>query len=251
MYREMVALSSPKRAIRQGETTLVDPQSRSARAVAAAQTAPLLVASYDGGAVMIWDLKTRAALPLLRTSSLTPLGLAVRNSGDMVAVTGSVSGIELFDLHTRKKIGSLAMDAEPSGAIAFSPDGSRLAAIDAHDSLYVWDLDHGGGQLFVKADVVAHEGSQDAPYSPNLAWNGQGRLSVLMGNGVPRVINLDVNAWRKRMDDLQFHGLSHRGAPPMNSANRENSPAGSDRMQPVDATCKRARARRRHAGWVD
>jgi WD40 repeat protein len=123
-------------------------------------TADTLVFSPDGktlaagnsltGNVYLWNLSSRtlvATVPPAFTKGLYGLGswMAFSPDGAILAIAGNNAvagtGIRLWDIPSRTWGASLD-DPGSMGVpgIAFSPDGTMLAAADASGTVYLWDV---------------------------------------------------------------------------------------------------------------
>ncbi len=96
----------------------------------------LLAAGSDDG-LLLWDVARRRALGAsLQRGSEPALEVAFAPGGKTVA-SSSIDGITLWDVSRRRPAGPL-LEQRQAAAIAFSPDGRRLAA--AGDQVVLWRL---------------------------------------------------------------------------------------------------------------
>lgn len=147
-----------------GETTIWNPHD--GRVVATfkedTQAATSLSFSSDGGKlacvtsrgdVVIWDVEAGEVVRRWKpwqNDGGRALAVCIRPHGvEMVAQVGTrnPSTVEIWDARTRKRTRTLRGHTEPVFAAAFSPDGSRLAAmarprgnLGAETAIIVWDL---------------------------------------------------------------------------------------------------------------
>ena len=90
--------------------------------------------------VRIRDLETPEILQEFRVQNSRITGLARHPSKPIIATASEELEIRLWDLKTRKCVAKLrGSDREPTN-LAFSPDGSRLAA-SGQNVTRIWDLD--------------------------------------------------------------------------------------------------------------
>ena len=106
----------------------------------------LLAAAEVGGAVRIWDLGRRELLrPPLRLPP-SVLGLAFSPDGSQLAIPfgafsdGGPDGVEILDVGSGERVARLSPDGEV-GSVAFSPDGSLLAAGEVNGGALLWATD--------------------------------------------------------------------------------------------------------------
>jgi WD40 repeat protein len=105
-----------------------------------------LAAAEVGGPVRIWDLGGRELLraPLRLPPSV--LGLAFSPDGSQLAIPfGALSnegpnGVEILDVASGERVARLSTDGE-IGSVAFSPDGSLLAAGELDGGALLWATD--------------------------------------------------------------------------------------------------------------
>jgi len=178
-----------------------------AEAIATDASHTMLVASYEGGRVVAWDPARDDPIELPTAGPVAAQGIAVRNDRRYVATTGGDPFVNVYELGSRTLWRRLELEKdEPSGAIAFNSDGSRLAAIDAKDVVYVWDFSERGATRVLRVNVqpqLGMKGAIGAGYSSYLTWVGPDKLAVLTAQNAVRILDLDERDWRKRMDALQ------------------------------------------------
>jgi WD40 repeat protein len=98
----------------------------------------LAVANMDG-LPKVWDLATRAEIPLLTGDLQICDAIAFSPNGKLLA-TGDVAGIvKVWDAATGKELLTLEQGGMIIHGVAFSPDGARLAAANENGQLTVWD----------------------------------------------------------------------------------------------------------------
>jgi WD40 repeat protein len=128
-------------------------------------------------AIHPWDIATEAALPPWPTTS--PGYLAVSADGTTLASTHPLSPlarvdahhVALWDVATGWQRTRLLECREFFDGVAFSPDGTRLAAL-GHQSLWLWELPSGR--------PVARRPSRK--FYTGLAFSPDGRLLATSGN---------------------------------------------------------------------
>src|SRR5262249_8044822 len=94
----------------------------------------------DDGSVMCWDAATGGEVASCRLSDAPIGGIAISPRGDWIAACGEDRAIRLWDPRTGR-IRALGRHDDSIPTVAFSPDGGRLAAVDAEGSVVVRDVD--------------------------------------------------------------------------------------------------------------
>ena len=103
---------------------------------------------------------------------------------------------------------ALPTDANAIVAAAFSPDGSRLAALGNDKRLYVWVVAQGATEPYLAAGIVPQhraivgDAARRAEYAGWLDWVGNDRVALATGIAAITVISLDPTKWLERIDDL-------------------------------------------------
>ncbi len=121
-------------------------QAKIAFAVAFSTDGNILLSGIVGGdKVSFWEAATGRELDDRLAGHNSVRRLVFSPKGDVLAVASYGDTIQLWDFNSRKKIGSLRLPGKPWGVLclAFSPDGSKLAAAGAGQSdhqIYLWDL---------------------------------------------------------------------------------------------------------------
>jgi eukaryotic-like serine/threonine-protein kinase len=106
-----------------------------------------LLASAGDGSLQLWQLDFRSAPSDPNATSVSPLAtrqslvqlLRFSPSGTMLAVMGSNTGIELWDLSADTMVATLPTPDRVND-VAFSPNGRLLAAGGLADSVSVWAI---------------------------------------------------------------------------------------------------------------
>jgi WD40 repeat protein len=141
------------------------------RAPAAFSARGGIVAVGSGGRVRVWDVLTgRAAGPAIATRH-TVTGLAVSPDGKTLAV--AADGLQLWSTATGQRIGSRLPAADAAGPVAFSPDGTVVAAIGTDGLARRWSV--ATRREAGSAVRVGHQGA--------LAFSPGGRTFATAGAG--------------------------------------------------------------------
>jgi WD40 repeat protein len=146
----------------------------------------------------LWDVERRRKTTTLDTEPV------FSPRGRLVAV--GAAPIALVDRFTGRSVGTLGSSDSNFVAMAFSPDGRTLAALDSTDrtvgssraSLVLWDVaaerEIGSEPLLVTDRFMSF---------PELTYSPDGRRLVLTTDDEsPVVFDLDVDAWAKRACEL-------------------------------------------------
>jgi WD40 repeat protein len=173
-----------------------------------------LFASYtdSNDDIHAWDLATGKAakfdyaLAQPRNSSASG-SLAVTRDGRWLAVSGGDSYVRLYDVARRTTGLALEMDGNESRVVAFSPDGTRLAAVGGDNRLYIWTLhDDRAARLAVVNTLLARSAVEDGDRRREgaiwLDWVTNDRIALATSISAITVIGLDPAAWRRRVDGL-------------------------------------------------
>jgi Novel STAND NTPase 1/WD domain, G-beta repeat len=173
-----------------------------------------LFASYTDSDddIYAWDLATGKgakldyALPQPRNSSASG-SLAVTRDGRWLAVSGGDNYVRLYDVARKTTRLALQMDGNESRVVAFSPDGTRLAAVGGDNRLYIWTLHEGRAERFaVMNTLLARSAVEDGDRRRDgalwLDWVTNDRIALATSGSAITIIGLDPAAWRRRVDGL-------------------------------------------------
>jgi WD40 repeat protein/tRNA A-37 threonylcarbamoyl transferase component Bud32 len=140
------------------ETTSLRVEARNIARVVFSPTGAYLAAAVDR-VIQVWDVRTGIPLTALRGHTRKVWGIAFSPDGRQLA---SVSGdcdpgtrpargeLKLWDVASGKELPSLGDRAGLATAVAFSPDGRRLATAGLKDVARVWDLATGEEALTLR-----------------------------------------------------------------------------------------------------
>ena len=186
--------------------------------------------------VDVWDLTT--AEPKL-LGSLTRASdeqgdaeaggsVSVSSEGRWLATSGGGDFVLIYDIKQNKSWPALALDPDSGGpnAVAFSPDGKKLAALDAKGKVYVWTVDESSADRFAVFSGTPKERSGiagdvgGAPKAVWLSWVNNESLALASGTSSINVVGLDPGRWRSRIGALSSRFSFPCGAWPMSNGAR-------------------------------
>lgn len=169
------------------------------------------VTSHAGGSVRRWDLDGGSAA-ILSTETVadrrSALDLAPHPAGRWLAATRSDEQVKLYDLDGTLSPVSLPLYGRDTKVVAFSPDGTRFAALGSDARLYVWDFDAGNGSSRLLASLPAvpqtaglrrrrGEGRRPASW---MAWRDDRHIAVATTFGEVLLLDMDERVWHQRLD---------------------------------------------------
>jgi WD40 repeat protein len=132
--------------------------------------------------------------------------LSVSRDGRWLATSGGDKYIRIYNIRTRASWKALPMDSnfEPD-SVAFSPDGTKLAAL-ADDRVYVWSVRENGVERYVVfkgAPSKSRTVDGELGKAMWLDWVTNDSIALVAGNSAIQLIGLDAVKWRRRTDSLR------------------------------------------------
>ncbi len=131
-----------------------------------------LASAADDGMVRLWSVSDGELLAELATQSSTPDALAFDPRGGRLAVAAPDAPVEIWDFSSGDRVATL--DAEPQGAVAWSPDGRLLAtatnAAGVEATVRIWDAETLAERAHYDEPVLA-DGLAFSPDSTILAMS--------------------------------------------------------------------------------
>ncbi len=146
-----------------------------------------LASTSVDGTIKIWNLRPHLEVPSFHWR--TPYSMAViwHPDGNRVAVATTVPGaaVTVWDADQKRRILELKLPTRNNPpACTWSPDGTRLAAVDCDHTLWIWDATTG---------AVLQSRPMPSPletgYQPRISWQPGGRF--IAGGGLSK----DVWVW--------------------------------------------------------
>lgn len=141
-----------------------------------------LVSGDGTGALALWDTTTWTEGPPLPPHSGISRRMAI-SSDDRLLAIGSGQGVELWDLERRKVDQTLAGHHGTVMAVAFSPDGKRLASGDALGRILLWDPVKGSTQADFRGDSLGLRALVFTPDGHQLVSAGTGDRDIKIWDG--------------------------------------------------------------------
>lgn len=137
---------------------------------------------------------------------LSASSLSAHPDGRWLAASRDDGMIRLYSLDQPVRDIDLPILRQDSKFVAFSPDGAKLAALDAGDNLYVWrfDADQGAASPFLQLPALPKRGGRkgNARETTGLGWTGPDCLAIAsLRRGIFQVCH-DIAALRARAGRL-------------------------------------------------
>jgi WD40 repeat protein len=123
---------------------------------------------YNGGLVIVNPHKGTeiAAIETKLTSSIDEKSVAISPCGTYVAVAGSFAPVRIFDTRNGALAGELVRDKDYDSysceSLAFSPDGSELAALLSGNVISCWSMKNGKPVELHKIDDLGYLSDRDS-----------------------------------------------------------------------------------------
>jgi WD40 repeat protein len=175
-----------------------------------------LFASYTeaNGDIRAWDLAGPPSPGLLaytfpeKRDPIAASSLAVSPNGRWLATSGGDNFIRVYDIRAKTGWRALPTDfsLEPA-TVAFSPKGTKLAALTSDSKVFVWTLRDDGAERFATFKAVPArrrlaDGATPEPGATWLAWVTDDSIAVATGTSAIDVIGLDTATWQRRIESV-------------------------------------------------
>lgn len=182
--------------------------------VTADRTGKHLLASFadSNGEVRVIDVDSGSSQPIAYTADVKrdPVvagSLSVSADNRLLAISGGDNLVRLFDIPARRSWRALPIEANEPHAVAFSPDGTKLAALGADNRLTVWSVRGteverlaGLGTIPSRAALATADRAQEN--ARWLAWVGNDSVAITSETAAVTVIELDPVKWRRRINAI-------------------------------------------------
>ena len=171
-----------------------------------------LLVSYVGGDIEVWDLASKRSVGAFRNpgtvaGEMIGVGsLSVSPDKHWLATSSGNSTVPIYDLDRRSLSQTLETQSPRISSVAFSPDGSRLAALGSDSRLYIWTF--GSKTIGLELAVTAThsgrvgDGTDSGDFATWLDWLANDRIAVATSTAVIGVLTIDPDKWLRRMDGL-------------------------------------------------
>jgi WD40 repeat protein len=133
-------------------------------------------------------------------------GLSISWDGRWLATSGGDKYVRIYDIGTKASWKALTMDGEAEPAnVAFSPDGTKLAALAKDNRVYVWSLSENGVKRYAvfngapQKKRTVDSKDRDAMW---LDWVANDSIAMAAGSSAIEVMGLDPAKWQRRVDSL-------------------------------------------------
>ncbi len=137
------------------------------------------------GRAVLFEVRTGRRLAEIGDEVDSVLAADLGRDQRWLALGGTGRAVKLFDARDGRLAATLTKHTDWITALAFSPDGSRLATADRSGAIHLWEADGGGGALLALAE------HKDAVTS--LAWRLDGAV-LASGSEDGKLILWDVRA---------------------------------------------------------
>ena len=98
-----------------------------------------LIAGYDNGSVVVWDVDSGTKITENEQHSSTVFAVALAPDGNSFATASADSSVKLWDLSTVTPYQTLFDHTDYVTDVSYSPDGSLLASSSYDDTVKIWD----------------------------------------------------------------------------------------------------------------
>jgi WD40 repeat protein len=175
----------------------------------------LLLVSYVGGDIAIWDLTSGKSLDPPMSNRQTAAGnrigvgsLSVSPDKQRLATQSGDSTVPIYDIGKRAIWQALETQSPQIAAVAFSPDGRKLAALGSDSRLYVWTLGDNAAALdfavtmLTRRSIVGDASKRQGDHATWLDWIADDRIAVATNIAAISIVCIDPDKWLKRIDSL-------------------------------------------------
>ncbi|SHI08033.1 TIR domain-containing protein [Bradyrhizobium erythrophlei] len=175
----------------------------------------LALASYRDGPVVAFDLTTRKPVAVLPAAKLAgkpregSASLSVDEASGLLAVSGNGNFVDIYDLNRFANYTRLTAQVGETVSVAFSPTGSKLAALDALGGLTIWEFEQGNAHLSLATRALPlarmrpiRAGKAQPPTM--IFWSDDTHILICGGTGHPEVVSTNASEWARRITSLGY-----------------------------------------------
>jgi WD40 repeat protein len=180
--------------------------------LAADPSGKMLFASYTDadGEIQVWDIaaeRLAGAMAYTLSQKRDPIAggsLSVSSDGRWLATSGGDNFVRVYDIPKRTSWKALPMASNEPQCVAFSPDGTQLAALGADSRVYIWKLADRGADLYLAFKALSSRSAVvEAEYREHsvtwLSWIANDRIAFAAGTSAITVLELDPGRWQRRI----------------------------------------------------
>ena len=147
------------------------------------------------GQATVWDVESRSLVWGPFTVAQGPvLGVSISADGRVLATAGP-AGVDLWDLATGDRLGTIGKVGVPAGDVAFSPNGTTLAFVHEHGgTVEVWDVASRSRSAMLRVD------SNSAYYAIAFSPDGRTVASGSLDDPIVRVWDVRTQRVLRELD---------------------------------------------------
>jgi WD40 repeat protein len=181
--------------------------------VASIPAAGLLLVSYIGGEIKVWDVASRLLVgkltnpPAKKSDRIGVGSMSVSPDHHLLATSSGDGFVAVYDLAGRAIWQQLETQSPQISRVAFSPDGQKLAALGSDNRLYIWLVASHSATLYIVVNVILQravvgDATHDNEHATWLDWMSDDQVAIAVSSAAIGVIGVDPNKWLKRIDGL-------------------------------------------------
>ena len=175
-----------------------------------------LFVSYHGGKIYSWDLASDFKEPKVFQYDLPEKqdlsgaqSLSLSTNERWLAQSGGDNYVRIYDVVAGKSWRALPMESDEPSAVAFSPNGLKLAALGSKGDLYIWRFLEGATERLAVVNAVPARSlmyGNDRRSSRGsvgwLSWVDDDHIAIAIGGPTIVVIGLDPAKLQRRIEEV-------------------------------------------------